>query len=147
MQARKRISLLVVPVAIAMSGFAAHAADETQSSPAPAQVAVPAASADGSAFAPAATTAPAPRPAQADRFGVAMTDDQLDRHRGGDALIAQADLTGTHSNTTANRVQTGSNSINQGSFANSSGLPTVIQNTGANVLIQNATIVNVRFGE
>jgi hypothetical protein len=26
-------------------------------------------------------------------------------------------------------------------------LPTVIQNTGANVLIQNATIVNVRFGE
>jgi hypothetical protein len=34
-----------------------------------------------------------------------------------------------------------------GSFSNASGLPTVIQNTGANVLIQNATIVNVRFGE
>ncbi|QYD73956.1 hypothetical protein KZJ38_35220 [Paraburkholderia edwinii] len=81
-----------------------------------------------------------------DAFGVAMTADELDAHRGGDALIGQNDLTGRVANNTANRVETGSNSISQGSFANASGLPTVIQNSGANVLIQNATVLNVRFG-
>ena len=40
---------------------------------------------------------------------------------------------------------TGSNAINEGSFANASGLSTVVQNTGANVLIQNATILNIQF--
>jgi len=75
-----------------------------------------------------------------------MTAEQLDEHRGGDALIGQNDLTGRVANNTANRVETGSNSISQGSFASASGLPTVIQNSGANVLIQNATVLNVRFG-
>ena len=75
-----------------------------------------------------------------------MTADELDAHRGGDALIGQNDLTGRVASNTANRVETGSNSISQGSFANASGLPTVIQNSGANVLIQNATVLNVRFG-
>ena len=56
-------------------------------------------------------------------------------------------LRGTVANNTARNVDTGSNVIAGGSFSNASGLPTVIQNTGANVLIQNATIVNVRFGE
>ncbi|WP_260436195.1 hypothetical protein [Burkholderia sp. Bp9143] len=79
-------------------------------------------------------------------FGVAMSADQLDAHRGGDALIGQNTLNGTVSDNVANRVSTGSNSIADGSFANSSGLPTVIQNTGANVLIQNATVLNVHFG-
>jgi len=81
------------------------------------------------------------------RFGIAMSAAQLDAHRGGDALIGQNDLTGSLTNTTANRVVTGSNSISQGSFSNASGLPTVIQNSGANVLIQNATVLNVRFGD
>ncbi|AZQ56529.1 hypothetical protein D5R55_28825 [Burkholderia cenocepacia] len=75
-----------------------------------------------------------------------MTPDQLDEHRGGDVLIGQNYLTGTVAENVANRVSTGSNSITDGSFANASGLPTVIQNTGANVLIQNATVLNVRFG-
>jgi hypothetical protein len=98
----------------------------------------------------ASATTPAPaavsQDAQQPGFGVAMTDDQLDEHRGGDALIGQNYLNGTLSDTEANRVVTGSNTISDGSFANSSGLPTVIQNTGANVLIQNATVLNVRFG-
>jgi len=55
-------------------------------------------------------------------------------------------LNGTLSDNVANKVSTGSNTISDGSFASSSGLPTVIQNTGANVLIQNATVLNVRFG-
>jgi hypothetical protein len=62
-------------------------------------------------------------------------------------MISTNMLNGTVSDNSANRVVTGQNSITQGSFANASGLPTVIQNSGANVLIQNATILNVRFGE
>ena len=80
-------------------------------------------------------------------FGVAMSSDQLDEHRGGDALISNMNLTGSVEGNLASHVATGSNTVDGGSFANSSGLPTVIQNTGANVLIQNATILNVRFGD
>jgi hypothetical protein len=40
---------------------------------------------------------------------------------------------------------TGSNSIAAGSFANMSGLPLVVQNSGANVLIQNAVIINLQM--
>ncbi|MBU8977915.1 hypothetical protein JI752_017335 [Lysobacter sp. MMG2] len=43
-------------------------------------------------------------------------------------------------------VLSGSNSV-AGSFDSASGINTVIQNTGANVLIQNAMIVNVKFAE
>jgi hypothetical protein len=46
---------------------------------------------------------------------------------------------------TAVNVVTGSNSIDAGSFANMQGIPVVIQNSGANVLIQNATIVNLQL--
>jgi hypothetical protein len=35
--------------------------------------------------------------------------------------------------------------IDAGSFANMSGIPVVIQNTGANVLIQNSTVVNLQM--
>ncbi|MFC0401178.1 hypothetical protein [Paraburkholderia rhizosphaerae] len=162
MQARKSCSLLVVPVMLAVHGLAC-AADATPLIAAAAQaqavgpaaavpVAADAPSVPGSAPAVVATSPQAPQAthatsaAQDDVFGVAMTAGQLDAHRGGDALIGQNDLTGTVANNTANRVVTGSNSISEGSFANSSGLPTVIQNSGANVLIQNATVLNVRFG-
>lgn len=103
----------------------------------------------------AATTAPAASPAPTAalpaappdaQFGVALDASQLDTQRGGDVMVGQNNLTGTVADNTAYKVVTGSNSISDGSFSNSSGLPTVIQNTGANVLIQNATVLNVRFG-
>lgn len=95
----------------------------------------------------AATTTPAASPAPPDaQFGVALDASQLDTQRGGDVMVGQNNLTGTVADNTAYKVVTGSNSISDGSFSNSSGLPTVIQNTGANVLIQNATVLNVRFG-
>ncbi|WP_244145434.1 hypothetical protein [Paraburkholderia mimosarum] len=145
---QKRVSLLVVPLAIALQGLTAYAADAVQSSSPPAQ-------ADAMAASPAALAAdsatPATTPASAQHsqnvsFGVAMSDQQLDERRGGDALVGQNFLNGTLSDNVANKVSTGSNTISDGSFASSSGLPTVIQNTGANVLIQNATVLNVRFG-
>ena len=42
-------------------------------------------------------------------------------------------------------VATGANIVTEGAFSNASGLPMVIQNSGANVLIQNATIINVQI--
>jgi len=48
-------------------------------------------------------------------------------------------------NNSAFNVMTGSNSIADGSFTNSSGFPMVIQNSGSNVLIQNATIINLQY--
>lgn len=140
------------------------AAAESQSPPAPVQAATtdaapvvagvaPAGSAEGSALATpttsAAPAAPTPAAQAGDEvgFGVAMNSGQLDEHRGGDVLVGQNNLTGTVADNTAYKVSTGSNAITQGSFASSSGLPTVIQNTGANVLIQNATVLNVRFGD
>lgn len=47
-----------------------------------------------------------------------------------------------HSNTASNSVN-GSNLITNGSFANANGLATAIQNSGNNVLIQNATILTI----
>jgi hypothetical protein len=79
-------------------------------------------------------------------IGVALSATALDDLRGGSELVLNdMQLNGTVANTRATQVITGNNSISEGSFANASGLPTVIQNSGANVLIQNATIVNVQF--
>jgi hypothetical protein len=84
--------------------------------------------------------------APADQFG-AMTmvaADKLDAYRGGtDTIVNDTKLNGTVSGNTAINVTTGGNFIGGGSFANASGVPIVIQNTGANVLIQNATVVNL----
>lgn len=43
-------------------------------------------------------------------------------------------------------LNNGNNTISDGAFANSSGIATVIQNSGNNVLIQDNTVVNVTFG-
>jgi hypothetical protein len=148
MQVQKRVSLLAIPVAIAMHGLTAYAADDAQSLPPVAQAAATDAGvpAGGAESATPATTAAVSQDAQQPSFGVAMTGDQLDQYRGGDALVGMNNLTGTLADNVANKVVTGSNTISDGSFSSSSGLPTVIQNTGANVLIQNATVLNVRFG-
>ncbi len=79
-------------------------------------------------------------------IGLALSATALDGLRGGSELVLNdMQLNGTVADTRATQVITGNNTITEGSFANASGLPTVIQNSGANVLIQNATIVNVQF--
>lgn len=80
-------------------------------------------------------------------FGKPVGTEALADIRGGaEVVVNDMRLAGVVADNTANRVITGSNAISDGAFANASGLPTVIQNTGANTLIQNATILNVRFG-
>ena len=70
----------------------------------------------------------------------------LESYRGGTQLVVNdMQLAGTTSGNSATQVVTGSNAISAGSFANMSGLPVVIQNSGANVLIQNAVIVHVQM--
>jgi hypothetical protein len=64
---------------------------------------------------------------------------------GGTMVIQHTALTGTVSNDTANHVVTGDNVIMGSSFAGEAGIPVVIQNSGNNVLIQNATVLNVQF--
>ena len=89
----------------------------------------------------------APPDADAASLGEPVSIESLDSQRGGDEDIVTnvIHVTGEVTDNAATNVVTGHNSINEGSFANSSGLTTVVQNTGANVLIQNATIVNVQF--
>lgn len=164
MQAQKRFAQLVMPFAVVLSGLIAQAAAaeslESQSLPVAVNAGETSAALVGATTAtqaaadsspPVAQTAPATsatdtQPAHDASFGVALNSDQLDGLRGGDALVGQNFLNGTVADNVANRVVTGSNAITDGSFSNSSGLPTVIQNTGSNVLIQNATVLNVRFG-
>ena len=80
------------------------------------------------------------------RFGPAAQAGALEDARGGDGGAASdTRLTGTVTGNTATHVATGANIIQSGSFANASGVPIVIQNTGANVLIQNATVINLQL--
>ena len=72
--------------------------------------------------------------------------ERLERERGrADTVLNDTRLNGDVANNSAVNVNTGSNSIDAGSFANMSGIPVVIQNSGANVLIQNATVINLQF--
>ncbi|MGO4331271.1 hypothetical protein AB4Z48_20215 [Cupriavidus sp. 2TAF22] len=79
-------------------------------------------------------------------LGKPVASNKLDDIRGGSELVVNdMRLAGTVADNSANRIMSGANSIADGSFASASGLPTVIQNSGSNVLIQNATIINVQF--
>lgn len=101
---------------------------------------------DPLAFAPAAD--PVQTPVQDQAMGQSINLETLADMRGG-ADIVENDvlLDGRVEDNAANRVVTGNNALAGGSFANSNGINTVIQNTGANVLIQNGMVVNVQFAD
>ena len=86
-----------------------------------------------------------------DGFGQSLNVAILENFRGGtdtvnnDIVNNNVDITGDVFGNTAQDVVTGNNIIDGGAFANLAGLSTVIQNSGANVLIQNGTVVNVQF--
>jgi hypothetical protein len=80
-------------------------------------------------------------------FGHPVDPGMLSDLRGGyDFVENNIDVDGSVDGNTANDVISGANTINNGAFANANGLSTVIQNSGSNVLIQNAMIVKVDFG-
>jgi hypothetical protein len=73
--------------------------------------------------------------------------DELDNERGKGGVdyltLNNMNLKAELSGNEANNTVTGYNAIDSGAFANAAGINSVIQNTGNNVLIQDATIVNV----
>ena len=74
-----------------------------------------------------------------------MADEQLDQMRGRQTVFNTNDVDGQLYNNEAVSNVTGSNFVTDGSFAGMTGFSTVIQNSGNNVLIQNATVLNLQF--
>lgn len=79
-------------------------------------------------------------------FSSPVALDTLAQQSGGaQGMSNDVKLSGMTAGNSAAYVATGSNHIGEGAFANMSGLPVVIQNSGANVLIQNAVVVNLQM--
>lgn len=79
-------------------------------------------------------------------LGSPIDIEQLGGLSGGDSTVDNDVLIdGTVDGNTADGIVSGSNVIGGGAFDNASGIHTVIQNTGSNVLIQNGMVVNVQF--
>jgi hypothetical protein len=78
-------------------------------------------------------------------WGPSIDSAALAKFSGGTDVTETMTLNGTVANNSVNHVVNGANMISSGSFNGAMGLPTVIQNSGNAVLIQNATIVNVQF--
>ena len=78
-------------------------------------------------------------------LGKPVASAALDRERGGkNTVINKMQVDGSvHDNSAINTVS-GSNFISESAFSHASGLPVAIQNSGNNVSIQNAYIVNIR---
>ena len=68
----------------------------------------------------------------------------LERKRAGTDVFNEMQLKGVVADNRAVNVTTGGNVISDGAFTSQAGIPLVVQNSGNNVLIQNATIVNVQ---
>lgn len=77
--------------------------------------------------------------------GVAVDSQNLANSRGGtEVTLNDLKSNGVVSNNQASNLVTGGNWVTEGSFAGAAGLSTVVQNSGNNVLIQNATIINLQ---
>jgi hypothetical protein len=144
MLSAKRITLASVATLAVFSWTSRAIADEASAStPAPAVVASPSTASSSHELLPAASESAATR---RNPFGSKpMTAAVLAAKRGGDRVFNDAQLKGVVADNQASNLTTGTNTISDGAFAGAAGLSTVIQNSGNNVLIQNATIVNVQL--
>ncbi|MET0807456.1 MAG: hypothetical protein ABWX93_01735 [Pseudoxanthomonas sp.] len=94
----------------------------------------------------APTVVDGPMAEQSSAIGTPVDAGILQQMRGGESSVDNEVLIdGLVGGNVAEDVVTGSNAINGDAFANTSGISTVIQNTGNNVLIQNGMVVNVQF--
>lgn len=87
----------------------------------------------------------AAQPLAVDGLGQAVSISTLQHYSGGTQVQNNQTITGTVTNDTASQVTTGTNVISGNSLEGASGLPSVVQNTGNNVLIQTGVIVNVQL--
>lgn len=77
-----------------------------------------------------------------------VTDENLGEMRGtalDPEVLGIAIFDALSANNTSNGTVSGGNIIDAGAFSDSSGLSTVIQNSGNNVVIQSATILNLNI--
>ncbi|QID19707.1 hypothetical protein G3580_03705 [Nitrogeniibacter mangrovi] len=81
----------------------------------------------------------------ADLGGAALSPDALAAQRGGTETLSDMKLGGVVANNQASDLVTGHNIVSDGSLTGNAGFATVVQNTGNNVLIQNATIINLQL--
>lgn len=85
-------------------------------------------------------------PRGVDGIGATVDADRLSGLRGGENIVDNRILVdGRVTDNVAEKIVSGANAVGGGAFGNATGINTVIQNTGSNVLIQNAMIVNVQF--
>jgi len=143
------MALAAVLTGHAAAGEPAAGAPVVAAAALPAQAGLPALDGIAQVLTAPATLAP---PVQDNTLSIggdtvqALDPDRLDHERGrADTVLNDTKLNGDVANNSATNVTTGSNTIDAGSFANMSGIPVVIQNSGANVLIQNATVINLQF--
>ena len=104
-------------------------------------LAAPARAADTGDDTGVATT---PQPAKGVLALRPVSAESLAAYRGGTQVLNDMKLRGIVADNQAINVTTGSNVISDGALASAAGIPMVIQNSGNNVLIQSATIVNVQ---
>lgn len=78
--------------------------------------------------------------------GELLTDNELAGLRGGqDQYLNEMELNAQLYDNQALSSVTGTNIITESAFAGAKGFATVIQNSGNNVIIQNATILNLKM--
>jgi hypothetical protein len=79
-------------------------------------------------------------------FAAAVPDNLLDSQRGMALIPTNTNnLDGALYENTASDLITGYNAVSDGALTNNAGMNTVIQNSGNNVLIQNAVILNIQM--
>lgn len=94
----------------------------------------------------AAPNAPKKPPAVGQSLGVPVSAQALAGYRGGHVFqLGEAQLSAQLNDNRATDNLTGTNIVTQQALSGASGIPTVIQNSGNNVIIQNATILNVQM--
>lgn len=93
-----------------------------------------------------APLADAPDSNAAALFGQPIPDESLSGLRGGHFYESNTNsLDAQLYDNTATSIVTGSNTVTQGAFSGTNGFATVVQNSGNNVIIQNATILNLKL--
>lgn len=95
---------------------------------------------------PAPAAAVAPVAAFESGLDEIVSEELLATARGGSDLhVNQNNLEAILEDNVASNLTTGDNTITEGAFTNTMGIPMVIQNSGNNVIIQNSTILNLEL--
>jgi hypothetical protein len=95
---------------------------------------------------PASASATTVAPLADDRLGSVLSDHRLSAQRGGrEVQLSEINAKSVVSENSAHHLTTGNNTVTEGAFGHTSGIPMLIQNSGNNVSIQNSTILNLQL--